>query len=499
MPTAAPSAADDLTALTSIVSLFSGRRVLCVGDVMLDRFIYGETKRISPEASVPILRITREASELGGAGNVVRNVAALGGACAFVSVIGDDRAGTEITRHFGRLPQVEPYVRVSSERETTVKTRFVSDDNGHNLLRADRETTAALAPKDAVDLKQNAVAQVAEVDAVILSDYAKGTLTGDIAAAVIAAARKVGKPVIVDPKGSDYSRYAGANVITPNRNELADATNMPVDDDAGVIAAARAICDRTSVDAVLVTRSKRGMTLVASNGAVYDFAAEAREVADVTGAGDTVVATLALALAAGAALPVAARLANIAAGIVVGRRGTAVVTAQDISASLLRTGLSDAEQKVANRESAAARAEDWRNQGLKVGFTNGCFDLLHPGHISLLRQARAACDRLIVGLNSDASVRRLKGDTRPIQSEAARAAVMASLSDIDLVVIFGEDTPLSLIEAVKPDVLVKGADYVRENVVGGDFVESYGGKVVLADVVPSYSTTATVAAMKAAR
>ena len=499
MPVATHPAADDLTALTSVVSAFSGRRILCVGDVMLDRFIYGETKRISPEASVPILRITRESSELGGAGNVVRNIAALGGACAFVSIIGDDRAGTEITHHFGRLPQVEPYVRVSPERETTVKTRFVSDDNGHNLLRADRETTTPLTPKDAADLKQNAVAQVAEVDAVILSDYAKGTLMGDIAAAVIAAARATGKPVIVDPKGSDYSRYVGANVITPNRNELSDATNMPVDDDAGVIAAARAVCERTSVDAVLVTRSKRGMTLVASNGAIYDFAAEAREVADVTGAGDTVVATLALALAAGAALPVAARLANTAAGIVVGRRGTAVVTAQDIGAVLLRTGLSDAEQKVANRDSAAARAEGWRSQSLKVGFTNGCFDLLHPGHISLLRQARAACDRLIVGLNSDASVRRLKGETRPIQSEAARAAVMASLSDVDLVVIFGEDTPLSLIEAVKPDVLVKGADYKRENVVGGDFVESYGGKVVLADVVPSYSTTATVAAMKAVR
>jgi len=499
MPVASHPAANDLTTLTSIVSAFSGRRILCVGDVMLDRFIYGETKRISPEASVPILRVTRESSELGGAGNVVRNIAALGGHCAFVSVIGDDRAGTEITQHFGRLSQVEPYVRVSSERETTVKTRFVSDDNGHNLLRADRETTTPLTLKDAADIKQNAVAQVAEVDAVILSDYAKGVLLGDIAAAVIAAARKAGKPVIVDPKGSEYGRYAGASVITPNRNELADAANMPVDDDADIIAAARAVCAKTSVDAVLVTRSKRGMTLVGGDGAIYDFAAEAREVADVTGAGDTVVATLALALASGAALPAATRLANIAAGIVVGRRGTAVVTAQDIGAALLRTGLSDAEQKVANRESAVARAAGWRTQGLKVGFTNGCFDLLHPGHISLLRQARAACDRLIIGLNSDASVRRLKGETRPIQGEAARAAVMASLSDVDLVVIFGEDTPQALIEAVRPDVLVKGADYKRENVVGGDFVESYGGRVVLAEVVASYSTTATVAAMKAAR
>ncbi len=492
-------AADDLTTLTSVLNGFAGRRVLCVGDVMLDRFIYGETKRISPEASVPILRITREASELGGAGNVVRNIVALGGGCAFVSVIGDDRAGTEITQHFAKLSQVEPYVRVSPERETTVKTRFISDDNGHNLLRADRETTVALSPKDAADLKQNAVAQVAEVDAVILSDYAKGVLMGDIAAAVIAAARKANKPVIVDPKGSDYSRYAGANLITPNRNELADATDMPLDDDESVIAAARSICERTSVDGILVTRSKRGMTLVAGNGAVYDFAAEARDVADVTGAGDTVVATLALALAAGASLPTATRLANVAAGIVVGRRGTAVVTAQDIGASLLRSGLSHAEQKVANRESAVAKIASWRTQDLKIGFTNGCFDLLHPGHISLLRQARLACDRLVVGLNSDASVRRLKGEARPIQSEAARAAVMASLADVDLVVVFGEDTPQALIEALRPDVLVKGADYKRENVVGGDFVEGYGGRVVLADVVPSYSTTATVAAMKTAR
>ncbi|MSO73384.1 MAG: D-glycero-beta-D-manno-heptose-7-phosphate kinase [Rhodospirillaceae bacterium] len=498
MTIAVHPAADDTTALAAVLAGFRSRHILCVGDAMVDRFVYGDVKRISPEAPVPVVRIEREAAELGGAGNVVRNIVALGSGCSFVSVIGSDRAGSEISELLGRLPHVKPYLRVSRERETTVKTRFFSKD-GHHLLRADREITAPLSAKDAAELGAMAVAQVGDADAVILSDYGKGVFAQDLAARIIAAARKAGKPVIVDPKGVDYSRYVGATVIAPNRAELAEATGMPVDDDAGVIAAARSLCVCTTSDAILVTRSGEGMTLVASNGAVYHLPAETREVADVTGAGDTAVATLTLALACGAALPAAAKLANIAAGIVVGRHATAVATAQDLSSALLHTGLAGAEQKVGDRDTALTRAAEWRAQGLKIGFTNGCFDLLHPGHVSLLRQARAACDRLVVGLNSDASVRRLKGDGRPVQSETARAAVMASLANVDLVVIFSEDTPLALIQALRPDVLVKGADYQRPDVVGGDFVEAYGGSVVLAELIAPYSTTATIAALKTTR
>jgi D-beta-D-heptose 7-phosphate kinase/D-beta-D-heptose 1-phosphate adenosyltransferase len=490
------SADHDLNALSALLTAFSGRNVLCVGDVMVDRSVYGDVKRISPEAPVPVVRIMRESSELGGAGNVVRNLAALGARCAFVTAVGDDAAGREVGGMLSRLPSVEPYLRVSRRRETTIKSRFFSLD-GHHLLRADRETVAALSAQGMADLERAVIAQIAQVDAVILSDYGKGVLLGGFAQTVIAAARKANKPVVVDPKGTDYSRYAGATVITPNRSELAEATGMPVDSDAAIVAAAESLRQQIGVDAVLVTRSGEGMTLVGAE-AVH-LPAETREVADVTGAGDTVVATLTLALAGGAPLAAAARLANIAAGIVVGRHGTAIASSQDIASALRHTDAAALDHKLADRTGAQARVMEWRRQGLKVGFTNGCFDLLHPGHVSLLRQARGACDRLVVGLNSDISVKRLKGNDRPVQSENARAAVMASLSPVDLVVIFGEDTPLALIEALRPDVLVKGADYTRAQVVGGDFVEGYGGRVVLADVVATFSTTATIAAMKTAQ
>jgi len=491
------TAADDLTELAALLAGFAGRRVLCVGDVMVDRSIYGDVKRISPEAPVPIVRIVRESSELGGAGNVVRNIAALGARCAFVTAVGDDRAGREVVNMLSRLTAVEPYLRVSVQRQTTVKTRFFSND-GHHLLRADRETTDTVSAEDMADLEGAMDSQVREADAVILSDYGKGILTGALTPKIIAAARAAGKPVIVDPKGTDYTRYKGATIITPNRAELAEAVGLPVDSDAAIVAAAQTLRRRIDVAAVLVTRSGEGMTLVTDSG-IHHLPAQTREVADVTGAGDTVVAALTLAMACGAPLAAAARLANTAAGIVVGRHGTAVATASDILSALRHSGFASADQKLADPAEALARVMEWRRQGLKVGFTNGCFDLLHPGHISLLRQARAACDRLVVGLNSDASVKRLKGDARPVQNESARAAVMASLSPVDLIVIFGEDTPLALIEALRPDVLIKGADYTRAQVVGADIVEGYGGRVVLADLVAAQSTTATIAAMKTAR
>ena len=445
---------------------------------------------------MPIVRVARESSELGGAGNVVRNLATLGARVAFATAVGDDRAGRTVVDLLARLPGVEPYLRISKARETTIKSRFFSMD-GHHLLRADRETVQALSAQDEADLDRAVLGAVADVDAVILSDYAKGVLMGNFAGKVIAAARKAGKAVIVDPKGADYGRYRGATLITPNRSELAEATGAAVDSHEAIVAAAHQLREKIDVAGVLVTRSGEGMTLVTGDG-VHHLPAETREVADVTGAGDTVVATLTLALACGAVPAVAARLANVAAGIVVGRHGTAVATPQDI-VSALNLNSNGADQKVATRAEALVRVMEWRRQGLKVGFTNGCFDLLHPGHVSLLRQARSVCDRLVVGLNSDASVKRLKGPERPVQTEAARAAVMASLSPVDLVVIFSEDTPLALIEALRPDVLVKGADYTKATVVGAEVVESYGGKVILADLVASHSTTATIAAMKTSR
>jgi D-beta-D-heptose 7-phosphate kinase/D-beta-D-heptose 1-phosphate adenosyltransferase len=487
------ASAFDPTFLIASLSGFAGRRVLCVGDVMVDHFIYGEVKRISPEAPVPVVRVTRQSMALGGAGNVVRNLVALGAKPAFVSVVGEDPPGRDVVRLLGALDGAEPYLRVSRHRQTTTKTRYFSED-GHQLLRADRETIVGLSEADIADIESAVQSQLPGCDAVILSDYAKGMFASGLAGAVIAAARAAGKPIIVDPKGGNYARYVGATVITPNRNELAEATGTTVATEDEIVAAGRALRGLTQASAIVVTRSDHGMTIVGEE--VEHLRADAREVADVTGAGDTVVAVLTLALACGISVADGVRLANTAAGVVVGRQGTAVATVADIAAALVHSGLVGFEQKIVDRDTAAAHAAAWRRQGLKVGFTNGCFDLLHPGHVALLHQARTACDRLVVGLNGDESVRRLKGAGRPVQSSGARATVLASMAAVDLVVVFGEDTPQALIEALRPDVLVKGADYARAAVVGGDFVESYGGRVVLAELVASYSTTATIAALK---
>ncbi|MEQ8735318.1 MAG: D-glycero-beta-D-manno-heptose-7-phosphate kinase [Rhodospirillaceae bacterium] len=481
--------------LSNHLAQFKGRRVVCIGDVMVDRFIYGEVRRISPEAPVPVVRITNEFSQLGGAGNVARNAVALGASVAFFSVIGSDRAGREVTGLLSEMALIEPFLRVNSDRETTIKNRFFSS-NGHHLLRADREQTDPITDADEDDLMNALKREVAQADTVLLSDYGKGVVTDSFAKRIITLARSEGKLIVVDPKGNDFTRYRGATVITPNKTELSIVSGQSVETDEALISATKALMNSSGVDAILVTRSADGMTLVQNNGHIDHLNAESHEVADVTGAGDTVVATLGVALAAGVNLLDASRLANAAAGLVVMRRGTAVVQTSEIASALLRRDLTVAEAKVTDTVTAETHASMWRAEGKTVGFTNGCFDLLHPGHVSLLAQAKSNCDKLIVGLNSDASVARLKGPRRPVQNEAARATVLASMENVDLVVVFGEDTPLGLIQAIRPDVLIKGADYVKQDIVGAKDVESYGGRVVRAELVDSVSTTATIAALQ---
>ena len=466
--------------------------VLVVGDAMLDRYVYGSVTRVSPEAPIPVVSVEREMAMPGGAANVVRNITALGASAAFVTVVGDDVAGSDLTALIGGQPKVEPWLLVQGGRQTTVKTRYIAA--GQQLLRADRETTDPIHPKLSERLVRIAADTMAACRAVVLSDYRKGVLAGAAASAIIRAARAAGRITVVDPKGPDYGRYAGADVLTPNRRELAEASGMPTTTPDEVIAAAEAMIAAHGFGAVLCTRSEDGMTLVRRGGEAIHFAAEAREVFDVSGAGDTVVATLAAGLAAGLTLPVAARLANIAAGVVVGKIGTAVAREAEILAVL--SPASGSLRKVVTREEAAEQVERWRRRGWRIGFTNGCFDLLHPGHVHLLSQARGECDRLIVGLNSDASVRRLKGPTRPVQTEAARAAVLASLADVDLVTVFEEDTPEALLAALRPDVLVKGGDYTLETVVGAEMIRGWGGRVVLAELLPGNSTSATIARLR---
>ncbi|MDB5406839.1 MAG: hldE [Rhodospirillales bacterium] len=482
--------------LATAIDRLTGTRVLCVGDVMLDHYVYGQVERVSPEAPIPVLKIDRETRMLGGAGNVLRNLEALGASACFISVLGNDDAGREITKLIGNCAGIEAHTLVERGRVSTIKTRFVAANQ--QMLRADRESIAPVTAHVRADMLRLVEQAIPGHEVVIVSDYAKGVLAEGVAAAVIAAARAAGKPVVVDPKGTDYSLYRGASVLKPNRRELAQATRMPVGTLDEVVTAARILIAACDFGALLVSLSEDGMVLVEAAGGVHPLPAAAREVFDVSGAGDTVIATLAAGIAGGVSLLDSAHLANLAAGIVVGKIGTAVTHAGEIADALAHQEHAEI-GKMRTLPRAIEEIERWRLRGLRVGFTNGCFDLLHPGHVALLRQARAACDRLVVGVNSDASVGRLKGPTRPIQSEAARAAVLSSLTSVDLVVIFDEDTPRELIAAIRPDALVKGADYRVEEVVGADIVQSYGGQVILAELMPGHSTTATIKKMGAGK
>lgn len=475
--------------IQALVEGLARARVALAGDVMLDRFVYGEVSRISPEAPIPVLRVGDEKAMPGGAGNVARNLAALGAKVDFHSVIGEDEAGKELKSALD-AEAVTSSLTVDPARETTVKMRFVA--MGQQVLRVDRETSLPLGAAPTETLIAALTAALDAKDVLVLSDYGKGVLTPAVLAAAISAARGKGLPVVIDPKGRDYARYAGADVVTPNRKELGEATGLPVENDEEIVAAARALIMQHGIGAVVVTRAQAGMSVVTPDGVTH-LKAEAREVFDVSGAGDTVVSTLAAALGSGLPLPQAAALANSAAGIVVGKVGTAVVHGDELAAKLRERELSALEAKVAGLESARDIVEAWRARGLSVGFTNGCFDLLHPGHVTLLDKARTLCDRLVVGLNSDQSVKRLKGEDRPVQPEIARATVLAALQSVDLVVIFEEDTPARLIETLRPGLLVKGGDYKVSEIVGAEFVQAHGGRVEIVDIVPGFSTTGTIA------
>jgi D-beta-D-heptose 7-phosphate kinase/D-beta-D-heptose 1-phosphate adenosyltransferase len=475
------------------LSELAGQTVLCIGDLMLDDFVYGEVLRISPEAPAPVIAVGRQEVVIGGAGNVARNIASLGARCLFVGVVGEDEPGRRLMNAFLGEPKIEPYLVTDGSRPTTRKVRFVSEHFSTHLLRADWELARPVEPETEQALIGHAVAAMPRAGAVVLSDYAKGVLTPRVIRAVIDAARKQGKPLVVDPKGSDFSIYRGATVITPNRKELADATRRTAAGEEDIAAAASELGRMVESEAVLVTRSEEGMTLVVNGATPIHVPAYPVKVRDVSGAGDTVVAVLACLLALGAGFEAAARAANAGAAVVVGKRGTATASAAELRSRILPGATLASEEKIVFDWSLLdERLGEWRRLGLRVGFTNGCFDLLHPGHVRVLAEARAACDRLVVGLNSDQSAARLKGDGRPIQNEKARAEVLAALEAVDLVVVFDEDTPLRLIRQVRPMVLVKGGDYRREEVVGREVVESDGGEVVIVPSVPGHSTSALV-------
>jgi D-beta-D-heptose 7-phosphate kinase/D-beta-D-heptose 1-phosphate adenosyltransferase len=472
-----------------LLARFKDARVLVVGDVMLDRFVYARVSRISPEAPVPVLAVERQAQSLGGAGNVARNIASLGGEATLIGGRGNDEAGACLDKLLSQAPRIRNRLVVSERGRTTEKVRYIADQQ--QVMRADYETVWPEA--DNGKLLALVHETIGDHHALVISDYAKGFLSPVLVKELIALARAEGKPVIVDPKGTRFGHYDGATVITPNKQEAANITGGEADSDAGAAVCAQSILDSLpQLSAVMITRGSAGLSLMARGAEALHIPTRPRDVFDVSGAGDTVVAALALALAAGGDLPAGAALANMAAGIAVTMVGTAAVTSDELAGEIHAGQLESAEKKIVSPERAREWLERWRAKNRRIGFTNGVFDLIHPGHISLLQQARAKCDRLVVGLNSDASVKRLKGAGRPVQDEMARAIVLASLAMVDLVVIFGEDTPQTLIQALRPDVLVKGADYKREEVVGADFVASYGGEVVLAELVPEQSSSSLI-------
>ncbi|MEE3024085.1 MAG: bifunctional heptose 7-phosphate kinase/heptose 1-phosphate adenyltransferase [Pseudomonadota bacterium] len=474
---------DAATVASRILDL-QARSILVIGDVMLDRFVDGKVNRLSPEAPVPVLELAQESVMPGGAANVACNLAGLGCDVRLLSVSGNDPAGRKLAQLLGTNLSVDFHQIIDTDRPTTTKTRFRAE--GQQVLRVDEEVTSPVGHTTAEQLLTTFRDAVQSVELVVLSDYAKGAVAPDIVRQVIDIALKAGKPVVTDPKLADFSIYAGSTMLTPNLGELQNAAGLTSESLEDVAEAAATLARHHDIKSILVTLSARGMLLVNEDGSWTHDPAKTLEVFDVSGAGDTVIAMIGAALAGGMADAEAVRLANIAAGVVVAKSGTAAACPGEIIA------MGGAIPPRLDQHQIAALCEDWRKDGHRIGFANGCFDLLHPGHIHLLKTAASACDRLVVGLNSDASVRRLKGETRPVQDEDQRAAVLSQLPFVDGVAVFGQDTPLELITVLQPDLIFKGGDYTAETVVGAEIAAARGGDVVIVPTLGSHSSSAII-------
>jgi D-beta-D-heptose 7-phosphate kinase / D-beta-D-heptose 1-phosphate adenosyltransferase len=461
-------------------------KALVVGDLMLDEYLWGRTERISPEAPVQVVDVVREDLRLGGAGNVINNLVSLGCQVEVASVLGEDADGQSLRRMLAERGIGTQGIVFAPGRTTSRKTRILASNQ--QMLRIDRES------RDCVDAEseERIAARVRQVAAdcqvILVSDYLKGVLTEGLLQSIFAAGKAAGVPVVVDPKGTDYRKYRGATLLTPNRKEAQAASGVAITDEASLCQAGRSLLESLSLEALVLTRSEEGMSIFLDDGREVHLPTQALEVFDVSGAGDTVLSVLGVGLAAGLPIEKAAHVANVAAGIVVGKVGTSTVAPEEILAVASRQH-PDNDLKIKDRNLLKGILEQERARGKKIVFTNGCFDLLHVGHVKYLQKARNLGDLLVLGLNSDASIRRLKGPKRPLIGEEERAHLMAALNCIDFVVVFDEDTPLELIRTLRPHILVKGGDYTPEGVVGKDLVESYGGRVELIQFVDGKSTT----------
>lgn len=466
-----------------------GKRVLVLGDIMLDRYVWGNVDRISPEAPVPVVHAAKTNVRPGGAANVAMNIAGLGAHAMLFGFCGDDE-NCEALRSSLHESGVDEQMTRLAGHPTTTKLRILSGKQ--QMLRLDTERVDGHPDAAFGDLQKAVLEKLGTADAVVLSDYAKGVLTSEISQTVIRAARQRGIPVLVDPKQRDLQRYRGATAICPNLGELSLSTGVPTREFDSLLSAGQKLAAELEISYLTATMSEKGIAVLRSQSR-FIAPAQARQVFDVSGAGDTVIATLALALAGGLDIETAVQLANVAAGIVVGKVGTVPVTRDELLTTLSPEIGLNAQEKVLTLEQMKLRASAWRSAGEKIVFTNGCFDLLHIGHITLLEDARREGGRLVVGINSDASVRGLKGPTRPIVGERERGRILAALAAVDAVVVFGEPTPMELILALRPDVIVKGGDYTEETVVGAKEVRSWGGTVKIVPTVEGFSTTKLIA------
>lgn len=460
-------------------------RILIVGDLMLDRYVKGEVNRISPEAPIPVLAVKGAEERLGGAGNVAANLRAMEAEVEVCGVIGDDGWGTAVRDMLEECGADAGALVIDRTRRTIEKTRLVS--GVQQMLRVDYEDSGPVGDEAHAAVLRAVEARVPQVSAVVLSDYGKGVLTQEVIGRTIELARAAGVPVLVDPKGTDYGRYRGATLVTPNRKEAEQALGRKLSTLDEVEAGARELTELADLDLCLITLGADGIFFRERSGTSGHAPAKAHAVFDVTGAGDTVIAHLALHLGDGTDVKTAVELANHAAGIVVGRLGTNAVTRAELRARLRDTFTRQGKVLVGPELEVALEA--WRKAGRRIVFTNGCFDILHVGHVQYLRDAKAYGDVLIVGVNDDASVRRLKGPTRPVNPVEDRMGVLAALEMVDAVCSFGEDTPKEIIERITPNVLVKGEDWRDKGVVGREWVEAHGGVVHLAKLVPGRSTT----------
>lgn len=508
------STASDQSALLAALNAMDGASVLVVGDIMYDRFVYGTVDRISPEGPIPVLNIKRDTQMLGGAGNVIANLRGLGCAVDIVSVVGQDDNAATVRAMLRDQGVSDDGLIAAADRPTIAKIRYVA--GSQQLLRTDFEKAEAVNAETEDKILALADDKMKTCRALILSDYGKGVLTPRVIASLIDLGRKNGCAVLVDPKGSDYTRYRGADVVKPNRKELGEAVKgAPTKTDDDIKATAQTLIKQAGIKAVVATLAEAGMALVTESSAAF-IRSKPVEVFDVSGAGDTVIATLAAGLAAGVSLHDSARLANLGGSIVVTRVGTAAIRKQDLVEALAsghRPAADDAAQKPVQASLAAPllpldraleEVERWRAKGLKVGLTNGCFDLLHAGHVNYLNKARTKCDRMIVAINTDVSVRLLKGPTRPVNNEQSRATVLGGLAAIDMIVLFGADTlgadntASPVIQVLKPDLYFKGADYTIDRIPEAKIVQGYGGKVELIELTEGQSTTGTIARISAA-